>query len=159
MPRSPARLTSIHKLVAIAAIAAGDLDYEDPTKHPRVGVAVGEENRSAGHDVGEGWWYSTRSAGAPPRWSPAERLGREWAGIDIDEVAVGITQKRLQDGSDAAVHNVDLDGLREGLPSACTYRRTLRSAPIPTLSANICDEFVAIADLRRPRCVALRFRP
>ena len=47
----------------------------------------------------------------------AERLGREWAGIDIDEVAVGITQKRLQDGSDAAVHNVDLDGLREGLPS------------------------------------------
>ena len=47
----------------------------------------------------------------------AERLGRQWAGIDIDEVAVGITQKRLQDESDAAVHNVDLDGLREGLPS------------------------------------------
>ena len=34
------RLTSIHKLVAIAAIAAGDLDYEDPTKHPRVGVTL-----------------------------------------------------------------------------------------------------------------------
>ena len=47
----------------------------------------------------------------------AERLGRQWAGVDIDEVAVGITQKRLQDESDAAVHNVDLDGLREGLPS------------------------------------------
>ena len=47
----------------------------------------------------------------------AERLGRQWAGIDIDEVAVGITQKRLQDESDAAVHNIDLDGLREGLPS------------------------------------------
>ena len=47
----------------------------------------------------------------------AERLGRRWAGVDIDEVAVGITQKRLQDESDAAVHNVDLDGLREGLPS------------------------------------------
>ena len=47
----------------------------------------------------------------------AERLGRQWAGIDIDEVAVGITQKRLQDESDAAVHNVDLDGLREGLPA------------------------------------------
>ena len=31
------RLTSIHKLVAIAA---GDLDYEDPTKHPRVGVTL-----------------------------------------------------------------------------------------------------------------------
>ena len=47
----------------------------------------------------------------------AERLGRQWVGIDIDEVAIGITQKRLQDESDAAVHNVDLDGLREGLPS------------------------------------------
>ena len=47
----------------------------------------------------------------------AERLGRQWAGIDIDEMAVGITLKRLQDESDAAVHNVDLDGLREGLPS------------------------------------------
>ena len=47
----------------------------------------------------------------------AERLGRQWVGIDIDEVAVGITQKRLQDESDAAVHNVDLDGLREGLPT------------------------------------------
>ncbi|MDE0115452.1 MAG: site-specific DNA-methyltransferase [bacterium] len=47
----------------------------------------------------------------------AERLGRQWAGIDIDEVAVGITQKRLQDESDAAIHNVDLDGFREGLPS------------------------------------------
>ena len=46
----------------------------------------------------------------------AERLGRQWAGIDIDEVAIGITQKRLQEESDAAVHNVDLDGLREGLP-------------------------------------------
>ena len=34
------RLTSIHKLVAIAAIAAGDLDYEDPTKHPRVRVTL-----------------------------------------------------------------------------------------------------------------------
>ena len=34
------RLTSIHKLVAIDAIAAGDLDYEDPTKHPRVGVTL-----------------------------------------------------------------------------------------------------------------------
>ena len=47
----------------------------------------------------------------------AERLNREWAGIDIDETAVGITLKRLQDESDAAVHNVDLDGLSEGLPS------------------------------------------
>ena len=47
----------------------------------------------------------------------AERMGRQWAGIDIDEMAVGITLKRLQDESDAAVHNVDLDGLREGLPS------------------------------------------
>ena len=47
----------------------------------------------------------------------AERLSRQWVGIDIDEVAVGITQKRLQDESDAAVHNIDLDGLREGLPS------------------------------------------
>lgn len=47
----------------------------------------------------------------------AERLGRHWAGIDIDEVAIGITQKRLQDESDAAVHNVDLDGLRDGLPA------------------------------------------
>ena len=28
------RLTSIHKLVAIAAFAAGDLDYEDPTNTP-----------------------------------------------------------------------------------------------------------------------------
>ena len=34
------RLTSIHKLVEVAAIAAGDLDYEDPTKHPRVGVTL-----------------------------------------------------------------------------------------------------------------------
>ena len=34
------RLTSIHKLVAIVAIAAGDLDYEDPTKHPRVSVTL-----------------------------------------------------------------------------------------------------------------------
>ena len=32
-------------------------------------------------------------------------------------MAVGITQKRLQDESDAAVHNVDLDGFRDGLPS------------------------------------------
>ena len=46
----------------------------------------------------------------------AERLGRRWAGIDIDEMAVGITLKRLQDESDAAVHNVDLQGMREGLP-------------------------------------------
>ena len=45
----------------------------------------------------------------------AERLGRRWAGIDIDEVAVGITQKRLQDETDAAVHNVDLTGLSGGL--------------------------------------------
>ena len=41
----------------------------------------------------------------------AERLGRKWAGIDADKVAIGITQKRLQDESDAAVHNVDLPGL------------------------------------------------
>ena len=47
----------------------------------------------------------------------SERLGRQWAGIDIDEVAIGITQKRLQEESDAAVHNVDLDGFRYGLPS------------------------------------------
>ncbi len=47
----------------------------------------------------------------------AERLGRQWAGIDIDEVAIGITQKRLQEESDAAVHNVDLEGFRGGLPS------------------------------------------
>ena len=37
---STAARVSIHKLVAIAAIAAGDLDYEDPTKHPRVGVTL-----------------------------------------------------------------------------------------------------------------------
>ena len=58
----------------------------------------------------------------------AERLGREWAGIDIDEVAVGITQKRLQDESDAAVHNVDLDGLREvnrpGIPGGSPLCRS-----------------------------------
>ena len=47
----------------------------------------------------------------------AEQLGRQWAGIDIDEVAVGITQKRLQEESDAAVHNVDLEGMRAGLPT------------------------------------------
>ena len=56
-------------------------------------------------------------AGCATTMVAAERLGRQWAGIDIDEVAIGITQKRLQDESDAAVHNVDLDGLREGLPS------------------------------------------
>ena len=47
----------------------------------------------------------------------AERLNRQWAGVDIDEVAVGITQKRLQDEADAAVHSVDLSGLKEGLPT------------------------------------------
>nr|WP_323673348.1 site-specific DNA-methyltransferase [Candidatus Poriferisodalis multihospitum] len=47
----------------------------------------------------------------------AERLERQWVGIDIDETAVGITLKRLQDESDAAVHNVDLQGMREGLPT------------------------------------------
>ena len=47
----------------------------------------------------------------------AERLGRQWAGVDIDETAVGITLKRLQDVSDTAAHNVDLDGFREGLPT------------------------------------------
>ena len=69
----------------------------------------------------------------------AERLGREWAGIDIDEVAVGITQKRLQDESDAAVHNVDLDGLREGLPSLhLPPRPPKRTDPdAPKRSANI----------------------
>ena len=63
----------------------------------------------------------------------AERLGRQWAGIDIDEVAIGITQKRLQDESDASVHNVDLDGLREGLPPPCTCRPGHQLAPTPTV--------------------------
>lgn len=69
----------------------------------------------------------------------AERLGRQWAGIDIDEVAVGITQKRLQDESDAAVHNVDLDGLREGLPALhLPPRPPIRTDPDrPTRSRNI----------------------
>ena len=56
-------------------------------------------------------------AGCATAMVAAERLGRQWAGIDIEETAVGITLKRLQDESDAAVHNVDLDGLREGLPA------------------------------------------
>ena len=69
----------------------------------------------------------------------AERLGRQWAGIDIDEVAVGITQKRLQDESDAAVHNVDLEGLREGLPALhIPPRPPLRTDPDqPVRSRNI----------------------
>ena len=40
----------------------------------------------------------------------AERLGRRWAGIDIDRAAVGVTQDRLQNETDAAVHNVELHG-------------------------------------------------
>ena len=69
----------------------------------------------------------------------AERLGRQWAGIDIDEVAIGITQKRLQDESDAAVHNVDLYGLREGLPALhLPPRPPVRTDPDrPTRSRNI----------------------
>ncbi|MYC86121.1 MAG: hypothetical protein F4X18_11525 [Acidimicrobiia bacterium] len=69
----------------------------------------------------------------------AERLGRQWAGVDIDEVAIGITQKRLQDESDAAVHNVDLDGLREGLPALhLPPRPPVRTDPDrPTRSRNI----------------------
>ena len=79
------------------------------------------------------------SCGCATTMVAAERLGRQWAGIDIDEVAVGITQRRLQDESDAAVHNVDLDGLREGLPSLHLPphppKRTDPDAPVR--SANI----------------------
>lgn len=69
----------------------------------------------------------------------AERLERHWAGIDIDETAVGITLKRLQDESDAAVHNVDLDGLREGLPAVhLPHTPPLRTDPDrPTRSPRI----------------------
>ncbi len=69
----------------------------------------------------------------------AERLGRQWVGIDIDETAVGITLKRLQDESDTAVHNVDLDGMREGLPAVhLPNRPPLRTDPDrPTRSPRI----------------------
>lgn len=78
-------------------------------------------------------------AGCATTCVAAERLGRQWAGIDIDEVAIGITQKRLQEESDAAVHNIDLDGLYEGLPSLhLPPRPPVRTDPdAPSRSPNI----------------------
>lgn len=56
-------------------------------------------------------------AGCATACVAAEKLERQWAGIDIDEVAIGITQKRLQEESDTEIHRVDLAGMREGLPT------------------------------------------
>lgn len=63
-----------------------------------------------------GDWVLDPFCGCATTMVAAERLERRWAGIDIDPVAVGITQKRLQDESDTAAHNIDLEGMREGLP-------------------------------------------
>ena len=91
----------------------------------------------------------------------AERLGRQWAGIDIDEVAIGITQKRLQDESDAAVHNVDLDGFREGLPSLhLPPRPPIRTDPDrPTRSPRIRTiRWAELGDGERRPCPGCRRR-
>ncbi len=63
-----------------------------------------------------GDWVLDPFAGCATTCVAAELEGRRWAGIDIDEVAVGVTLKRLQDHADAAAHNVNLTGLRGGLP-------------------------------------------
>jgi len=83
-----------------------------PTQKP---LALYEHFIAASSDPGE--MVLDPFCGCATTMVAAERLGRQWAGIDIDEVAIGITRKRLQEESDAAVHNVDLDGSREGSPS------------------------------------------
>ena len=65
----------------------------------------------------EGDWVLDPFAGCATTCVAAEIEGRQWAGIDIDEVAVGVTLKRLQDHADAASHNVNLSGLWSGLPT------------------------------------------
>lgn len=62
----------------------------------------------------------------------AERLGRQWVGIEADEVAIGITQKRLQDESDAAAPTSTSTGYeRVCLP--CTFHPGRQCAPTRTV--------------------------
>ena len=105
-----------------------------PTQKP---LALYEHFIAASTNPGD--WVLDPFCGCATTMVAAERLGRQWVGIDIDEVAIGITQKRLQEESDAAVHNVDLDGLREGLPSLhLPPRPPLRTDPErPTRSPRI----------------------
>lgn len=121
-------------IVADISPALGDESTGWPTQKP---LALYEHIIRASSNEGD--MVLDPFAGCATTCVSAERLGRQWAGIDIDEVAVGITQKRLQDESDAAVHNIDLDGMREGLPSLHLPpgppRRTDPDAP--TRSPNI----------------------
>ena len=63
----------------------------------------------------------------------AERLGRHWAGIDIDEVATGITLKRLQEHADGAAF-LDLSTQTVHLPKQPPTRT---DADAPQRSRNI----------------------
>ncbi|WP_419944707.1 DNA methyltransferase [Candidatus Poriferisodalis sp.] len=65
-------------------------------------------------------------AGCATACAATERLGRHWAGIDIDEVAVGITQKRLQQHADGTAF-LDLSTQTVYLPA--TPQRTDDDAP------------------------------
>ncbi|WP_419838049.1 DNA methyltransferase [Candidatus Poriferisodalis sp.] len=54
-------------------------------------------------------------AGCATTMVAAERLGRRWAGVDVDEVATGITLKRLQQHSDGTAF-LDLSTQTVNLP-------------------------------------------
>lgn len=92
--------------------AAGKEATKWPTQKP---LALYEHFIAASSNPGD--WVLDPFCGCATTMVAAERLGRQWAGIDIDEVAIDVTQRRLQEESDAAVHNIDLEGMREGLPS------------------------------------------
>lgn len=66
----------------------------------------------------EGDWVLDPFAGCATTCVAAEIEQRQWAGIDIDEVAVGVTLKRLQEHADASLHNLNLTGFAAGLEPA-----------------------------------------
>ncbi len=66
-------------------------------------------------------------AGCATTMVAAERLGREWGGVDIDEVATGITLKRLQQHADGSAF-LDLSTQTVSLPST-PPKRTDGNAP------------------------------
>ena len=117
------RLTSIHKLVAIAAIAAGDLDYEDPTKHPRVGVTLQAIRRRLSTEPGSGQYPLT-----------SQRLLQVLLSIDTATVA-GITRRggMLLVGWYGALRRSELAGLRTRPPVTGGRRPRAATPPIESV--------------------------
>lgn len=107
---------------------SGNEKTDWPTQKP---LALYEQLISASTNLGD--LVFDPFAGCATTMVAAERIGRQWAGVDVDEVATGITLKRLQEHADGTAF-LDLSTQTVTLPSKPPTRT---DADAPQRSSNI----------------------